>query len=124
MALIKKIRDKIQDIFSGNTKLLFIVLAGLLLIIILCIILAVHQCSLASSKGKMEKGNETFLPSDDFIFTDDNSLTQDYYYSRDSKEKWSQEDLDEWFTPLDSDFVKTLSKNNDFIINDLMGAAP
>jgi hypothetical protein len=123
MNFFEKLKEKFQFILQ-NTKLLVLVLSGLGLIFILCIVLAAVQCNSAGKRKQISVGEETFAPSDDFIFTGDNTLTQDYYYSREVNEKWSQEDIDEWFTPVNPDSVESLSKSNDFLINDLMGAAP
>lgn len=123
MDFFEKIKEKIQNLFSGNSKLLIFILGALGIVIILCICLAAVQCEAAKTM-KVPASEATFMPSDDFLFADDNSLVQDYYYSRDVKEKWTQEEIDEWFTEVDPDAVKSLSKSNDYMINDLMGAAP
>ena len=43
---------------------------------------------------------------------------------RQKKEKWSEEEANEWFTVPDETEIEKLSQSNDKIVKDIIGAAP
>ena len=51
-------------------------------------------------------------------------LPKDYTASRNPKDKWSQEEAEEWFTLPSQKEIDSLSKANDNLINEITGAAP
>ena len=47
-----------------------------------------------------------------------------YITTRKTQEKWSQQEIDEWFTEPDSTELDKLAAANDRIIEEILGAAP
>ncbi len=43
---------------------------------------------------------------------------------QEKKEKWSEEEANEWFTVPDETEIEKLSQSNDKIVKDIIGAAP
>lgn len=127
MINLDKIKEKFEDIkedisyrLEGASKSVFIALGCLGLILILLIALMINQC-VQPQKVVVQKSFET---KDEYIFPETVNMTNDYYYSRDAKDTWNQDDVNEWFnTPGEKD-IKELSEANDNIIKEIMGAAP
>lgn len=112
--------EKITDFYVEQKKLALIIASSVLAVLIcLVIILA---CT-----GKKEKKVEfkTNLElTEKLVNPDGPVLPRDYNISRKTKDKWSEEDAEEWFTvPADKE-IEALSKSNDAIVNEIIGAAP
>lgn len=122
MEFLDNILDKIRDVFVENTKLLIVVVSGLLFVLIGSVCLAVVECT--ESKKRPSTAEETYNPTDSFVPPKADAMLDDYYFSRETSDSWSQEEIDEWFTKIDEDAVDSLSKSNDNIINEIIGVAP
>lgn len=127
MNIKEKLKEKFEDIkeelsyrLEGTSRSVFIALGSLLLLLILLLILMINQCS-TPPKVKV---TETFEIKDEYIYPESVNMTDDYYFSREAKDAWSQEEIDEWFTEPDTESIKELSDANDKIINEITGAAP
>lgn len=127
-AIIEKIKeiysstkDKILDFYEENRNLFFIIL-GLIAIILICIILLIST----GSKGKKQKN----IPGQQLELTEKlaipggPALPRDYTTSRKTKEKWSDEEAEEWFTVPNEKEIDSLANANDNMINEIVGAAP
>ena len=117
---IRDIQEKLQDLWEYNRTPLLIGVSGAAVLLILIIVLCAVQCS---SPEKAEI-NEKFEATDSFVFPENLSLVDDYYFSREEAENWSQDEADLWFTDIDSKALKDIKDTNDEIIDELLGAAP
>lgn len=52
------------------------------------------------------------------------TINNKYTHVREKKEKWSEEEANEWFTIPDETEIEKLSQSNDKIVNEIIGAAP
>lgn len=52
------------------------------------------------------------------------TINNKYTHVRQKKEKWSEEEANEWFTVPDETEIEKLSQANDKIVKDIIGAAP
>ena len=52
------------------------------------------------------------------------TINNKYTHVRQKKEKWSEEEANEWFTVPDETEIEKLSQSNDKIVKDIIGAAP
>ena len=115
--LIEKVRD-----FYEENKMLSYIIAGLVALLLLCIILLI---ALAGKKKEPDAIPGTVLElTEPLVIPDGPELPKDYTASRTPKDKWSQEEAQEWFTIPSQKEIDSLSKANDNLINEITGAAP
>ena len=113
--------EKVREFYEENKKLSFIIL-GLLSLLLICIILL---CVLAGRKKEPVIVPGTVLElTEPLAIPDGPELPKDYTASRTPKDKWSEEDVQEWFTVPTQKEIDSLSKANDNLINEITGAAP
>ncbi len=89
-------------------------------IIILIILLA----CLPHKKKDKNPAQKEIVVTEEFLIPDGPELHQDYNISRQTKEKWSDEQADTWFQIPGQKDIDSLEKANDNIINEITGAAP
>ena len=115
--LIEKVRD-----FYEENKMLSLIIAGLVALLLLCIILLI---ALTGKKKEPVVVPGTVLElTETLVIPDGPELPKDYTASRTPKEKWSEEEAQEWFTVPSQKEIDSLSKANDNLINEITGAAP
>ena len=113
--------EKVRDFYEEN-KMLSYIIAGLVALLLLCIILL---CVIAGRKKEPEVIPGTVLElTEPLAIPDGPELPKDYTASRTPKDKWSEEDAEEWFTVPTQKEIDSLSKANDNLINEITGAAP
>ena len=96
---------------------------SLCFIIFLCIVLLIFI-----PKEKKESQNSTIQNhlelSEKLLIPNGPELPKDYTFSRKTKEKWTEEEAQVWFTEPSQKDIDSLSKSNDKMINEITGAAP
>ena len=89
-----------------------------------CIILLIIILASIPHGKKNTEIQKTIVLTEDELIPDGPELHRDYNISRETKEKWSEEQADTWFeVPTEKD-INSLEKANDNIILDITGAAP
>lgn len=120
--IITSLIDKIQQFYEENKKLSLII-AGMSIIILICIILLI-------SVGKGNKKNLSEVPGQTLEFTeklnvpDGPALPRDYTVSRKTTDKWSTEEAEPYFTVPAEKEIESLANSNESMINEIIGAAP
>ena len=118
---LSPIVEKIREFYEENKMLSYIIL-GLLALLLLCIILLI---ALTGKKKEPAPVPGTVLElTEPLAIPDGPELPKDYTASRTPKDKWSEEDAQEWFTIPSQKEIDSLSKANDNLINEITGAAP
>ncbi len=113
--------EKVRNFYEEN-KMLSYIIAGLVALLLLCIILLI---ALAGRKKEPAPVPGTVLElTEPLAVPDGPELPKDYTSSRTPKEKWSEEEAAEWFTLPGQKEIDSLSKANDNLINEITGAAP
>ena len=123
MNFFENIKKNLQNFLRENTK----ITTG---ITILLIALAVF--AFASGIFQEKKKQETFVfpeqipfsAVEDFFPPKEDSLTEDYYFSREQNATWSKDEFDRWFSVPSKENVESLGKSNEKIANEILGAAP
>ena len=116
-ALVEKIRE-----FYEENKMLSYILAALVILLLLCIILLI---ALTGKKKEPAIVPGTVLElNEPLAIPDGPELPKDYTFSRKTKEKWTEEEAQVWFTEPSQKDIDSLSKSNDKMINEITGAAP
>ena len=118
---LSPIVEKVRNFYEEN-KLLSLIIAGLVALLLLCIVL------LITISGK-KKENKTIPGSvleltEPLVVPNGPELPKDYTASRTPKDKWSEDEAEEWFTIPSQKEIDSLSKANDNLINEITGAAP
>ena len=113
--------EKARGFYEEN-KMLSYIIVGLVALLFLCIIL------LIALTGKKKEPNVipgTVLElTEPLAIPDGPELPKEQTASRTPKDKWSQEESEEWFTVPSQKEIDSLSKANDNLINEITGAAP
>ena len=118
---LSPLTEKIREFYEDN-KMLSYIIAGLVALLLLCIILLI---ALAVKKKEPEPVPGTVLElTEPLAIPDGPELPKEYTTSRTPKDKWSEEDAQEWFTVPSQKEIDSLSKANDNLINEITGAAP
>ena len=113
--------EKVREFYEEN-KMLSYIIAGLVALLLLCIILLI---ALAGKTKEPEPVPGTVLElTEPLVIPDGPELPKDYTASRTPKDRWSEEEAQEWFTIPSQKEIDSLSKANDNLINEITGAAP
>lgn len=127
-AILEKIKTKfaeIKDIIVNwvkNNKKLSIIIAALLVLMIICIIILI-AVSGKDKKEDIDYQNRIEL-TQDLVIPKGPELPRDYTISRETQENWSEEEAEKWFTVPSDKEINNLSKANDNMVDEILGAAP
>ena len=98
------------------------IICGLFALLLLCIILLI---ALTGKKKEPEVVPGSVLElTESLVVPDGPELPKDYTASRTPKDKWSEEDSEDWFTIPSEKEIDSLTKANDNLIKEITGAAP
>jgi hypothetical protein len=114
--------EKLREFYEEN-KMLSYIIAGLVALLLICIILLISLSGNKKKKTEPVPGAVLEL-SDALVIPDGPELPKDYTASRTPKDKWSEEEAEDWFTVPAQKEIDSLSKANDNLINEITGAAP
>ena len=118
---LSPLTGKIREFYEKN-KILSYIIASLVALLLLCIILLI---ALVGNKKEKEVLPGTVLEiTEPLVIPNGPELPKDYTASRTTKDKWDEEEAQEWFTIPSNKEIDSLSKANDNLINEITGAAP
>lgn len=115
--------DKARD-FIDEHKILAVGIILVIVVLLIVLVLAIGISSSSSGKKNKNVTESKFIVEDDFVMPQDYTLMEDYYFSRQTEDKWSQEEVDKWFAVPSTPVMNELRKDNDFIVEEILGAAP
>ena len=119
---ISSLSDKVTSFYEENKKIFFIIL-GLILVILFCLILLVATSEKDKKKQKDLPGSNLQL-TESLIIPNGPELPRDYNISRKTKDKWTEEEAEPWFTVPTEKEINSLSNSNENMVNEIIGAAP
>lgn len=120
--VFSSVKNKIIELYFDNKKVFFL-LVSLCFIIFLCIVLLIFipkekkESQNSYIENNLELSEKPLIPNGP-------ELPKDYTFSRKEKEKWTEEEAQVWFTEPSQKDIDSLSKSNDKMINEIIGAAP
>ncbi len=126
-SFFENLKDKIVSLFelikdycSENKRnaILFATLGAsilLLIILLLCI---------PKTKKKEVQNEKPVVLTETLLIPDGPEINRDYNISRQTQDKWTDEQADTWFEKPTEKDIESLEKANDNIIRDITGAAP
>ena len=113
--------EKVREFYEEN-KMLSLIIAGLMALLLICIILLI---ALTGKKKEPVVVPGTVLElTEPLEIPNGPELPNDYTAARTPKDKWTEEETEEWFTVPTQKEIDSLSKANDNLINEITGAAP
>ena len=120
--VFSSVKNKIIELYFDNKKVFFLLLS-LCFIIFLCIVLLIFipREKKESQNSYIENNLEL---SEKLLIPNGPELPKDYTFSRKTKEKWTEQEAQVWFTEPSQKDIDSLSKSNDKMINEITGAAP
>lgn len=119
---ISSLSNKVTSFYEENRKISFIIL-GLILVILFCLILLVATSEKDKKKQKDLPGSNLQL-TESLIIPNGPELPRDYNISRKTKDKWTEEEAEPWFTVPTEKEINSLSNSNENMVNEIIGAAP
>lgn len=119
---ISSLSDKVTSFYEENKKISFIIL-GLILVILICLIFLVATSEKDKKKQKDLPGSNLQL-TESLIIPNGPELPRDYNISRKTKDKWTEEEAEPWFTVPTEKEINSLSNSNENMVNEIIGAAP
>ena len=117
---IVSLYELIKDYCSEN-KRNAILIGSLCVLILLLLILLI--CLPKNKKEKTPQEKPVVL-TETLLIPDGPEIHKDYNISRQTQEKWNDEQAEEWFEKPTERDINSLEKANDNIIQEITGAAP
>lgn len=117
---IDNIKEKIDDLIHNKPQVFFSI-TGILMLFMLGLIILLIQ---TSRKPEVVQQKTEFTANAPVMIPDEPNVEKNYYQYRKTPEKWSQKDLEDWFTYPDEKTMNQLEKVNNNLVNDITGVAP
>lgn len=124
----EKVKEKIVSLYQlivdycHDNKRNAIIFASLGACILLLLILLI--CLPKGKKKEKAAAPREIVLTEDLLVPNGPEFDKDYNISRQTRDKWTEEQTEEWFEiPTEKD-IQSLEKANDNIVSDITGAAP
>ena len=125
MELFEKIKDFFREFIKENSKISITIAAIMVVLSLSAVLVGISQCSVKlPSKPVVLPADGVIDPVDSFFDPQKTPPLESYYFSRESREEWEQEEVDRWFEEPSQKNVDNLDKANDKVIDKILGAAP
>ena len=111
-----------QDYFTENRRRVIAVCAVLVFMAVSALVILTRSMPLSVKVKK--KPQRTLVLDQTLVPLKGPEAPDGYITTRKTQEKWSQQEIDEWFTEPDSTELDKLAAANDRIIEEILGAAP
>ena len=117
-----ELAENIRDIFSQRQKALLFscVLTAFFCAALVAIVLIPQN----KTPPVVQFKSEPLEPDQELLLPQGVSIPQDYAVSRETKERWSEDQVDEWLSEPDQEALKKLSAANDALARSVLEAAP
>ena len=116
--------EKFRYLIEENKKQTIFV-CSILIFMTLCGFFALLLSTSQQEKKETKVINQKNLVIDqELLIPNELTINNKYTHVRQKKEKWSEEEANEWFTVPDETEIEKLSQANDKIVKDIIGAAP
>lgn len=116
--------EKFRYLIEENKKQTIFV-CSILIFMTLCGFFVLLLSTSQQEKKETKVINQKNLVIDqELLLPNELTINNKYTHVRQKKEKWSEEEANEWFTVPDETEIEKLSQSNDKIVKDIIGAAP
>lgn len=125
MEIIDNIKTNIEDFIKQNSKITFVILCIFIFLSLASIFILIGNGNTKNGKTKYaELPEEVFSKKEEFLPPADIKMTEDYYFSRITEDKWTEDELNRWFSMPNDTNLKALEDANDKLIDKITEAAP
>ncbi len=123
---LSELKEKITEsnvyaLIQENKMLSILVLSLVVLLIILLLLISI---STSKTNKKDKPYSEPLILTEPILSPKNKELDSTYTITRETKEQWEQSEAQQWFTVPSEKELDSLSKTNDKLINDILGATP
>lgn len=116
--------EKFRYLIEENKKQTIFV-CSILIFMTLCGFFVLLLSTSQQEKKETKVINQKKLVIDqELLIPNELTINNKYTHVRQKKEKWSEDEANEWFTIPDETEIEKLSQSNDKIVKDIIGAAP
>jgi hypothetical protein len=113
--------DSVKDLFTGTRKHTAYISLALVLMACTALIAFIIQ---KTRKPAEKPGERELVINEKLLVPDGPEAQKGYTVARQKTDRWSDEDIERWFTPPSKKELNDLGRANDLLIDDLTGAAP
>ncbi|MFA6936629.1 MAG: hypothetical protein WCQ67_00190 [Treponema sp.] len=124
MGKIKNAVESVKKFVAEKGKFPFILAAILVFLFIGAVVASIIQCASKPKKITPFETTEPYISTKDLVPPNSEFGSIDYYFSRIPSDKWSEKEVDRWFTEPTQKEIDELGNANDAIISEITGAAP
>ena len=116
--IFEKMLNKIKFLIEEKKQIVLLSLIIFILILLLILIL-----SLSPKDKKSNSVENPFILSQELKNIDGPEIQNDYIYTRETKDKWTESETEQWFTEPTQKEIDSLKKSNEKIISYILGVA-
>lgn len=116
--------EKFRYLIEENRKQTILVCSVLIFMTLCGFFILLLSTSQQEKKGTKVINQKNLVIDQELLLPNELTINNKYTHVRQKKEKWSEEEANEWFTVPDETEIEKLSQSNDKIVKDIIGAAP
>ena len=116
--------EKFRYLIEENRKQTIFVCSVLIFMTLCGFFILLLSTSQQEKKGTKVINQKNLVIDQELLLPNELTINNKYTHVRQKKEKWSEEEANEWFTVPDETEIEKLSQSNDKIVKDIIGAAP
>ena len=116
--------EKFRYLIEENRKQTIFVCSVLIFMTLCGFFILLLSTSQQEKKGTKVINQKNLVIDQELLLPNELTINNKYTHVRQKKEKWSEEEANEWFTVPDETEIEKLSQANDKIVKDIIGAAP
>lgn len=116
--------EKFRYLIEENRKQTIFVCSVLIFMTLCGFFILLLSTSQQEKKETKVTNQKNLVIDQELLLPNELTINNKYTHVRQKKEKWSEEEANEWFTVPDETEIEKLSQANDKIVKDIIGAAP
>lgn len=116
--------EKFRYLIEENRKQTIFVCSVLIFMTLCGFFILLLSTSQQEKKETKVINQKNLVMDQELLLPNELTINNKYTHVRQKKEKWSEEEANEWFTVPDETEIEKLSQANDKIVKDIIGAAP
>ena len=116
--------EKFRYLIEENRKQTIFVCSVLIFMTLCGFFILLLSTSQQEKKETKVINQKNLVIDQELLLPNELTINNKYTHVRQKKEKWSEEEANEWFTVPDETEIEKLSQANDKIVKEIIGAAP
>ena len=119
----QQISETIRNFLQKNARNT-VILCAILIFMVSAAIIALCAAGSKPQKSKKAADEQKLVLEQPLLVPPGPSVPDGYITTRKTEKKWSEKEIEKWFTLPDNAELEKLGESNDKIINEIIGAAP